>query len=120
MNNIGDLLHPSLEQLVREIKAFNHAWKASSELFGKDSPLSTSTRDLKNCLQVRLLLSYAPEQVYLAIDTKTEASEPLYGLRLRQTIGEWTDADHLPVRVVEEWVKKKLLTPTQVETFKKS
>ena len=48
MNNIGDLLRPSLEQLVREIKAFNHAWKATSELFGKDSPLSTSTCDLKN------------------------------------------------------------------------
>ncbi|OKH32431.1 hypothetical protein NIES2101_40705 [Calothrix sp. HK-06] len=109
-----DLLHPPLEQLVREIKAFNHAWKATSELFGKDSPLSTSTRDFKSCLQVRLLRSYAPEQVYLVLDTKAEASEPLYGLRLTKPIGEWKDADHLPVRIAEQW-----LTSKELETFKR-
>lgn len=63
MTQARDLLHPSIEELIREIKAINHAWKAVSELFGNDSPLSTSSRDLKTCLQVRLLRNYAPTQV---------------------------------------------------------
>ena len=54
MDKIEHIFQTSVEQLVREIVAVNHAWKAARELFGDDSPLSTSTRDLKTCLQVRL------------------------------------------------------------------
>ena len=59
------MLRPSVEKLVKEIVAINHAWKVARELFGEDSHLSISSRDLKTCLQVRLLRSYAPKQVYL-------------------------------------------------------
>ena len=118
MSETRDLMYPSLQQFVTEIKAINHAWKVASELFGEDSPLSTSSRDLKTCLQVRLLRSYAPEQVYLAIDEQTQG-EQLYGLHLRQAIGEWEDADHLPVRVVREWLAKNWLTSEEIEKFKK-
>ncbi|MEH2349026.1 MAG: hypothetical protein V7K55_13630 [Nostoc sp.] len=41
------LLYPSVEKLVNEIVAVNHAWKVARELFGEDSPLSISSRDLK-------------------------------------------------------------------------
>jgi hypothetical protein len=90
-----------VEQLVQEIVAINHAWKVARELFGEDSPLSTSSRDLKTCLQVRLLRSYAPELVYLVEDEAAEG-EKLYSLRLRKPIGSRQDVEHLPVRVAHE------------------
>ncbi|MFH7024546.1 MAG: hypothetical protein ACHBN1_03900 [Heteroscytonema crispum UTEX LB 1556] len=91
-----------------EIVAVNHAWKAARELFGEDSPLSTSSRDLKICLQVRLLRNYAPKNVYLVIDSETEG-EALYSLRLREPIGNRQDAEHLPVRVAYEVLSEKEL-----------
>ena len=97
MSNINELLYPSLRELVTQIKAINRAWKVTGDLFGNDSPLSTSSRDLKSCLQVRLLRSYAPTDVYLAIDNQAE-DEPLFGLRLRESIDKYKDADHIPVR----------------------
>ncbi len=71
--------------------------------------MSTSARDLKTCLQVRLLQSYAPTRVYLALDKEANASEPLYGLLLREPIGDWRDADHLPVRLAKEVLAEKEL-----------
>ena len=101
MSNINELLYPSLRELVTQIKAINSGWKVASDLFGDNSPLSTSSRDLKSCLQVRLLRSYAPHEVYLAIDHQAEG-EPLFGLRLRESIDKYEDADHLPVRIANE------------------
>ena len=85
MSDINKLLYPSLRELVTQIKAINSGWKVASDLFGDNSPLSTSSRDLKSCLQVRLLRSYAPHEVYLTIDNQAEG-EPLYGLRLRESV----------------------------------
>ena len=100
---------PSLATLVNEIIALNHSWKAVVELFGSESPLSQSARDLKACLQVRLLRSY-PNQVYLMIDKETsEQGEDLYSLRLRTPINNRHDAEHLPVRVA-----KRLLTEEEI------
>jgi hypothetical protein len=92
------LLDVSVEQLVREIVAVNHAWNVACQLFGESSPLSTSSRDLKTCLQVRLLRMYAPEQVYLIEDQNAEG-ESLYSLCLREPINNRQYAEHLPVRV---------------------
>ncbi|AFZ37309.1 hypothetical protein Sta7437_3822 [Stanieria cyanosphaera PCC 7437] len=97
------LLNPSIEQLVQEIVAVNHAWKEAKEIFNDSaSPLVTSLRDLKTRLQIRLLRTYAPKQVYLAEDRETESEEPLYGLLLVNSIENWKDAAHIPVRVVKE------------------
>ena len=96
-----ELSNSSLEQLVKEIIAVNHAWKLACNLFEQTSPLATSLRDLKTCKQVRLLQTYGSTQVYLAIDPE-ESSEPLYSVRLRHSIGDRTDAEHLPVRVAQE------------------
>jgi hypothetical protein len=101
MTNIVKLLYPSIEQLVREIVAVNHAWKVASEIFGDTSPLSTSSRDLKTALQVRLLRNYAPDKVYLVVDTEAEGEE-LYSLTLSEPIDNHLYAEHLPVRVARE------------------
>lgn len=84
-----ELSNSSLEQLVKEIVAVNHAWKLACDLFDKKqtSPLAISLRDLKTCKQIRLLQTYGITQVYLAIDPE-ESSEPLYSIRLRHSIGE--------------------------------
>jgi hypothetical protein len=113
MNETAVLLYPSLEQLIMEIKAVNDAWKVACEVFGEDSPLSTSSRDLKTCLQVRLLQSYAPKQVYLAKDQQGNGEE-LYGLHLREPIGNWQDANHLPVRIA-----KQVFTEKELKRFTK-
>ncbi|BAU63825.1 hypothetical protein STA3757_11940 [Stanieria sp. NIES-3757] len=97
------LLNPSIEQLVQEIVAVNHAWKEAKEIFNDSaSPLVISLRDLKSRLQIRLLRDYAPEQVYLAEDKEAESEELLYGLLLVNSIENWKDAAHIPVRVAQE------------------
>ncbi|MDF5711600.1 MAG: hypothetical protein PUP90_28960 [Nostoc sp. S4] len=107
------LLYPSVEKLVEQIVAVNHAWKIACELFGQNSPLSISSRDLKTCLQIRLLRTYAPEQVYLIEDKQSEG-EPLYSLCLREPIGNRLYAEHLPMRVAQE-----ILADKELQQFKK-
>ncbi|MFB2769618.1 hypothetical protein ACE1AT_10050 [Pelatocladus sp. BLCC-F211] len=111
MDKIEHLFQTSVEQLVREIVAVNHAWKAIRELFGDDSPLSTSTRDLKTCLQVRLLREHAPEQVYLVKDSveSNQVGEEIYSLQLREKVGDRLYAEHLPVRVAKEFLTEQEL-----------
>ena len=105
-------LNPSLETLVIEINTINRAWKQSSEaLLDSNAGLSTSLRDLKSSLQVRLLRNY-PQQVYLIPDDETESEEPLYSLHLREPVAKYWNAAHLPVRVAEE-----LLTPEELTQF---
>ncbi len=111
MSGINELLYPSLRKLVTQIKAINSAWKVAGQLYGKDSPFSTSSRDLKSCLQIRLLRSYAPQKVYLAIDNQADG-EPQFGLRLRESIDKYQDADHIPVRVAVE-----NLLPEEIKKF---
>lgn len=90
MDKIEHVFQTSVEQLVREIVAVNHAWKAARELFGDDSPVSTSTRDLKTCLQMRLPREHAPDQVYLVKDSaaSNELGEEIYSLQLRNKVGD--------------------------------
>ena len=98
-----ELVNPSIEQLVTEIIAVNHAWKEAKDLFEETaSPLANALRDLKTRLQIRLLRNYAPEWVFLIEDNQTEGDEPLYGLQLVKAIGSWRDAAHIPIRVAQE------------------
>ena len=106
-----ELLNPPVEQLVTEIIAVNHAWKEAQLFDRADNHLANSLRDLKARLQVRLLRSYAPELVYLRIDTDRDRDydEPLYGLRLVKSVNGRQDAAHMPIRVANENLLKKLL-----------
>lgn len=111
-----ELMNPSIEQLVKEIIAVNHAWKEAKDLFAETaSPLANSLRDLKTRLQILLLRNYAPELVFLREDIKTESDEPLYGLQLAKVIGDWQDAAHIPIRVAQE-----NLSIQELEIFVKS
>jgi hypothetical protein len=101
----------SLEELVKNIKAVNQVWKDVRRLFGEQSPLASEAKALKNCLQVRLLRKFAPDQVYLKIDPET-GEEPLYGLRLCNCVSGYEDADHLPVRVASE-----IFTEAELQSF---
>ncbi len=112
MAETKELLNPSVEQLVKEIVAVNHAWKVACE-FGENSPLSTSSRDLKTCLQVRLLRSYAPTKVYLVEDKQVEG-EALYSLHLLEPINNRLYAEHLPVRMAYQ-----VLTEKELKQFSK-
>jgi len=107
-----ELLDPSIEQLVDEIIAVNHAWKEAQNLFDRtDNYLANSLRDLKSRLQVRLLRSYAPELVYLITDNNTDSDldEPLYGLQLIKSVNGRKDAAHMPVRVAKGHLSEKEL-----------
>ena len=100
-----NFLNSSIEQLVTEIIAVNNAWKEAKDLFDRaDNHLANSLRDLKARLQVLLLRSYAPELVYLITDSdpNRDYDEPLYGLRLVESVNGRQDAAHMPIRVAEE------------------
>jgi hypothetical protein len=100
---VNEILNTSIEQLVREIVAVNHAWKEAKDIFEDPaSPIANSLRNLKTRLQVRLLRQYAPQQVYLRADPIADTLEPVYGLSLVQPINCYTDAAHLPVRIAKE------------------
>ncbi|MCT7958977.1 hypothetical protein [Laspinema palackyanum] len=107
-SRVTTLLNPSPEQLIDEIHAVNHAWKVA-ESFGDIPQLAKSLQEMKTRLQVRLLRQYAPDRVYLALDTETPSDEPLYGLRLREPIAGYTDAAHLPVRVAQDHLSHELI-----------
>jgi hypothetical protein len=113
-----DLFDPSIEQLVSEIIAVNYAWKKAQDLFDcADNHLANSLRDFKARLQVRLLRKYAPEKVYLKIDTNvnTDYDELLYGLQLVTIVNGRRDAAHMPIRVAKE-----NLSAQELEQFIKS
>ena len=106
-----ELLNPSIEQLVLEIMAVNYAWKEAKNFSDGDNYLANSLRNLKARLQVRLLRSYAPELVFLKIDTSNgeDYEEPLYGLHLAESVNGRKDAAHMPIRVAQENLSAKEL-----------
>lgn len=116
MNNQLTLLE-SFESLVDNIYCVNQLWKLYQELegFGKDHPCTLNYRDLKSCLQVRLLRSY-PEFVDLVLDKKNSLdSEPLFSVHLSHPDCPRRDAAHLPVRIAKE-----VLTPQELQRYCRS
>lgn len=96
-----ELPPPNFQRDIEEIVAVNRAWKASQELIGLETNMTRSFRDLKGYLQVKLLKQYSPTWVYLEIDEQADSDEPLYGLKLVHQIGDYTNAEHLPIRVAQ-------------------
>ncbi len=128
-----EFFNPSIEQLITEIIAVNRAWKEAKDLFNDSNlPLANSLRELKARLQVRLLRSYAPENVYLMIDknVNSDYDEPLYGLQLVTSVNGRRDAAHIPIRVsvngrrdaahIPIRVAEKNLSAQELEQFVKS
>lgn len=94
---------PTFEELVQEITAVNQAWKEAMKMGEHLNHVAHSLANLKTRLQVRLLRQYAPERVYLQLDTQNQGieGEELYGLILRQSLAGYWNAAHLPVRIAE-------------------
>lgn len=102
-----------LEKLVFQITAINHAWKLSQNRWSDKSNLVNSLRDRKSCLQVRLLREF-PSSCFLHLDLDNIEGEPLYSVRLNQPVKlkngfERRDAEHMPVRLAEEFFSEKEL-----------
>lgn len=100
----------SLEDLRLAIHAANQAWKEACQWLGPSStgleahagehtPLSETLRDMKDCLQLRLLQQH-PNAVRLELDHDV-AGRPEYSIRLPE-LG--LDAAHCPVDRIEAWL----------------
>lgn len=107
-------MNSNFEELVKEIITVNQAWKEASEIGDYLNHISKSLAQLKARLQVRLLRQYAPDRVYLQLDTKSQDTqgEELYGLILRQPTNHYWNAAHLPVRVA-----RSVLSPEELQKF---
>jgi hypothetical protein len=112
------------KQLITEIDAINQAWHAMQELLTKESPITTSLRDIKGRLQLRLLREFS-DRVYLAPDPTHPSEEPLYSVKLRIPVTinvegkakKVDDAKHLPERKVEIWLEKGLVTESELRNW---
>lgn len=95
----------SIAELIREIHTVNHGWKLARDRFGNDDALAQGLRQLKNRLQINLLL-HPETPVVLSLDLEA-AEEPLYSIEVRTDLqtGGPTDAAHIPRRVLEEHLR---------------
>jgi len=111
------------KQLITEIDAINQSWHAMQDLLTKESAITTSLRDIKGRLQLRLLREFS-DRVYLAPDP-TYPSEPVYSLKLRIPVTISVDgnakkldnAKHLPERKVKIWLEKGLVTESELRNW---
>jgi hypothetical protein len=112
------------KQLITEIDAINQAWHAMQKLLTKESQITTSLRDIKGRLQLRLLREFS-DRVYLAPDPTHPSEEPLYSVKLRIPVTisiegnakKFDNAKHLPERKVEIWLKKGLVTESELRNW---
>ena len=99
-----------LAGLRHAIHAVNAAWESACVWLdgadGHPSPLSERLREMKDCLQVRLLQRY-PHDVRLVHDQDVPG-RPVYSI---QVPGMKSDAAHCPVNLVARWAP---ILPTEV------
>lgn len=102
-----------LEHIVERIFLINKSWKIAQELFGVDHSCTRNFRELKACLQIRLLRSY-PEDIDLVIDRdeSERVGEDIFSVRLKTNQYRHRDAAHLPVRIA-----RKLLTIQEINHY---
>lgn len=111
------------QQIVKEIDAINYAWHSMRELLTDTSPITTSLRDIKGGLQLRLLREFS-DRVYLVPDP-TYPSEPVYSVKLRIPVTisvegnakKLDNAKHLPERKVKIWLEKGLVTESELRNW---
>ena len=109
--------------LIAEIDAINQAWHAMQALLTNESPITTSLRDIKGRLQLRLLREFS-DRAYLAPDPNYP-SEPVYSVKLRIPVTinvegnakKLDNAKHLPERKVKNWLAKGLVTELEVQKW---
>ena len=112
------------KQLITEIDAINQAWHSMQALLTDKSPITTSLRDIKGHLQLRLLREFS-DRVYLVPDPDYPSSEDLYSVKLLSPVSinidgnnkKIHDAKHLPERKVKDWLEKGLVTESELQTW---
>lgn len=113
---IGGVVSMDVQTLVGKITLFNHNWKRACEQWGSDSAIATMLRHRKSDLQVELL-SMIPRVGYLRPDTENLDGEALFSVRLNFPVSlengvVRTDADHMPVRIVQSLLTEQELSRT--------
>lgn len=98
-----------LADFVSKIIAFNHCWKMAQQRYGNTSAIAKMLRDQKSMLQAGLLRE---NLAYFKLDAEAE-EEPLFSVRLHLPIEiqgiTRIDAEHMPVRLAEEFFTEKEL-----------
>jgi hypothetical protein len=106
---VDKIMNEPFEDLVNNIYCVNQLWKLYQEVFGLDHPCTLNYRDLKSCLQVRLLRSY-PEFADLVLDKENSAdNEALLSVRLSHPNCQYHNAAHLPLRIAKEVLTRQEL-----------
>ena len=91
-----------LEKLVCKIHHVNAGWHISEALLGGDSLFSCSYRTRKRQLQKQLLTDFY-EYLEILHDKKLPGEQRFYSIRLKSPLNEFSDACHIPERLLIEW-----------------
>jgi hypothetical protein len=119
MKSLGE--SAGFDSLIEEIKAINGGWKVSQLYLGNTSGLSRSLRQHKTRRQIELLLEVGAPSIYIQLDDTSNAEEPLYGILVRDSSSAYRDADHIPVRVLRDYLNQEQIDalanakPTQAD-----
>lgn len=85
----------AFERLLNDIVAVDRLYQQAQIVFGEDSPPTKSAQQMQIRLQMALLRNFAPNWVYLSLDT-ISAGEAVYNLCLRHP---QTLAMHRPLQL---------------------
>lgn len=103
------MLKSTPNELVSKIILFNHCWKLAQQRYGQSSGIAKMLRVQKSILQASLLRE---NHAYLKPDLEAQ-EEPLFSVRLvaPMVVNGITriDAEHLPVRIAEEFFTEQEL-----------
>lgn len=93
----------NVTEMLLKIVSFNHCWKMAQQRHGNNSAIARMLRDQKSVLQAALLRQ---NLAYLKPDPDAE-EEPLFSVRIHQPVTlngvVRIDAEHMPVRLAEEF-----------------
>lgn len=106
---------PPIPVLVRQIVAFNQAWKQARKRWGAEHAITLALRERKTALQLDLLHHHR-HTVFLRRDTEADG-EALFSVRLLQSVRlpnghVRVDAEHLPERLALQF-----LSETEIESL---
>jgi hypothetical protein len=99
----------NIANLVDLIDQFNHTWKIASGRWGNSSPYATALRNRKTDLQLHLIHDYL-SYISLEVDNSPEFEETQISIKLNPPVKKpngslRSDANHIPLRVLEMNVK---------------
>lgn len=73
-----------LSDLIRQIHSVNYGWKLAQEMENNEHFLAIRLREFKTRLQIKLLKKYAPDYVYLKIDSMLQNTRETVQIELER------------------------------------